>query len=244
MVKETIYVDESGNSGLRNNNAQRFPFFVMGFCFFCDSSKFKIEMKRLLRKLHKKKQYHHSLRELKFNPYSALQKLGCSQTDIQTAWEPHFDAVRKKVNALIEQYTNGIFAGILDKRTIRGTFWTSEKIGNYLFSQSLFKNILPLVGFSSTPEVIYDRGRLDPKRTLTFNSYLLNTDSYLTNMGLKRYSGNVVRFRDEDSEKNSGIWGADFIAGSFRHAHFHNDPTYLNILRPKLLGSGSMNLWF
>ena len=34
MVKETIYVDESGNSGLRNNNAQRFPFFVMGFCFF------------------------------------------------------------------------------------------------------------------------------------------------------------------------------------------------------------------
>ncbi|MBI1663898.1 MAG: hypothetical protein IS860_10570 [Nitrosopumilus sp.] len=28
------HVDESGNSGLRNNNAQRFPFFVMGFCFF------------------------------------------------------------------------------------------------------------------------------------------------------------------------------------------------------------------
>ena len=244
MVKETIYVDESGNSGLRNNNARRYPFFIIGFCFFCDPSKFKIDMKRLLRKLHRKRQYHPCLKELKFNPYSALQKLGCSQRDIQTIWEPHFDTIRKKVNALIEQYTNGVYAGILDKRTILRTDWTSERIGNYLFSQSLFRNILPLAGFSSTPEVIYDRGRLDPNRTISFNSYLLNTDSYLANMGLKRYSGNAVYFRDEDSVINSGIWGADFVAGSFRHAHLYNYQTYLNILRSKFLGSGSLKLWF
>lgn len=244
MVKETIYVDESGSPVLHNNHALRFPFFVMGFCFFCDSSKFKIEMKRLLRRLHRNQQYHNSLRELKFNPYNALQKLGCSQNDIQTLWEPHFDTIRKKVNVLIEQYSNGVYAGILDKRTIGGTFWTSELIGNYLFNRSLFRNILPLAGFSSTPEVIYDRGRLDPRRTIAFNNYLFNTDSYLTKMALKKYSGNVVCFKDEDSERNSGIWGADFVAGSFRHAHVHNDETYLNILRPKFLGSGSMNLWF
>lgn len=244
MVKETIYVDESGNSGLRNNNARRYPFFVMGFCFFCDPSKFKIEMKRLLKKLHRKRKYHPRLKELKFSPDSALEKLGCSRIDIETLWKPHFDYVRKKTNELIAQQANGVYAGVLDKRTIIHRTWTSETIGNFLFSQTLFKNILPLAGFSSTPEVIYDRGRLDPNRTRSFNNYLLNTDSYLSNMGLKRYSGNAVYFRDENSIQNSGLWGADFVAGSFRRMHLYNDATYLNILRPKFLGSGSMNLWF
>ncbi len=244
MVKETIYVDESGNSGLRNNNAQRFPFFVMGFCFFCDSQKFKIEMRRLLKKLHRKDEYHPRLKELKFSPDSALEKLGCSRQDIETQWKPYFDPIRKKVNTLIEKYANGIYAGVLDKRTIRRQTWTSEEIGNYLFNKTLFRNILPLAEFTSTPEIIYDRGRLSPRRTRAFNSYLQDTDSYLTNMGLKRYSGNAVCFRDEDSEINPGIWGADFVAGSFRYRHFYNNATYLDILQPKFLGSGSMNLWF
>lgn len=103
---ETIYVDESGNSGLYNNNAKVYPFFVFGFCFFRDPTKFKIDMKRLLRKLHQKRKYHQNLKELKFGPESALEKLGCSQNEIQTQWKPQLDHVRKKVNELIVKHAD------------------------------------------------------------------------------------------------------------------------------------------
>ena len=77
-----------------------------------------------------------------------------------------------------------------------------------------------------------------------FNSYMINTDSYLSNMGQKRYSGNAVCFRDEDSRNNSGLWGADFVAGSFRRMHFQSDSTCIELLGPKFLGTGSRNFWF
>lgn len=244
MVKETIYVDESGNSGLRNNNAQKYPFFVIGFCFFCDPMKFKIEMKRLLKKLHRKGKYHTGLKELKFSPDSALEKLGCSRHDIETIWKPHFDYVRKKANELIVQHTDGVYAAILDKRTITRNTWTSETIGNYIFNITLFRNILPLAEFSFAPEVIYDRERISPVKTIEFNNYMMNTDSYLSNIGKKKYSGNAICFRDENSINNSGLWGADFVAGSFRRMYFQSDSTYLDILRSKFLGDGSRNFWF
>ncbi len=162
MVIETIYVDESGNSGLYNHNAQVYPFFVLGFCFFCDPTKFKIDMKRLLRKLHRKGKYHPDLRELKFSPENALEKIGCSRNEIQAQWKPKLDYVRKKVNELIVLHAGGVYAGILDKRTMSKPNWTPERIGNYVFNKTLFKNILPMAKFSSAPEVIYDRGRIGP----------------------------------------------------------------------------------
>lgn len=245
VVKETIYVDESGNAVLNKpSHTQRYPFFVIGFAFCCDPTTLKIEMSRLIRKLHRQGKYHPQLKELKFNPYNALEKLGCTKTEIQNVWEPQFDLVRKLTNNLIVKYVDGVFAGVLDKRTIGRQTWTSETIGNFLFNRSLFRNILPTINFANTPDIIYDKGRLDPNRTQLFNKYMLDSDSYLTWAGIKKYSGNVISFKDEDSLCNSGIWTADLVAGSFRHAFLHNDLTYTDILKPKFIGSGSKRLWF
>ena len=83
-------------------------------------------------------------------------------------WEPHFDFIRKQVNSLIVSAADGVFAGVLDKRTIKRQTWSSEEIGNFLFDRSLYDNILPNIEDFNNLTVIYDKGRLDSKRTQEF----------------------------------------------------------------------------
>ena len=243
MVVETIYVDESGTQGLSNYEIENRPFFVMGFVFFRDPRKFKLDIQRFLKRLHRNKKYHPDLKELKFYPKPALARLGCTPNDIQTLWMPHFEYVRKKAITLILRHADGVYAGILDKRLVHTNDWTPESIGNYVFSLTLFRDILPFTGQSSVPEVIYDRGRLGPKNTDAFNKFLNNTYTDYEYLGQRLYPDDTVRFRDEDSKKDSGLWGADLVAGSFRHLHVYNDPTYTDLLQPKFLETGSRILF-
>lgn len=182
--------------------------------------------------------------ELKFNPCRALEKQGCLHNEIQTKWEPYFDYVRKKANFLIANIADGVFVGIPDQHTISVRTWTPETLGNYLFNRSLYNDILPNSGSFNNCTVIYDRGRLNSKRTKNFNRYLRNTQSFRKRFKIKRYAGNVTVFKDSDSLSEPGIWAADFVAGSFRQAYLYNDWTYANILKSKLIGSGKRMLWF
>lgn len=176
MVNLTVYVDESGNAVLNKpEHIKKFPFFVIGFVVCQEPQLLRKKMRRLMIKLHKRRKYYRSIMELKFNPYSALKKQSCSKIEIRTRWEPYFDLVRKQVNSLIANTADGVFAGVLDKRTVGRNAWTSERIGNFLFSGSLYQNILPNVGDFDDLTVIYDRSRLDPKRTQIFNRYMQNT---------------------------------------------------------------------
>lgn len=245
MTNLVVYVDESGTAVLdKPDHVRRYPFFVIGFVVCQRPELLKKDMKRLLLKLHKRKKYHRKVMELKFSPYSALHKQGCSKKEIQTRWEPHFDLVRREANSRIARAADGVFAGVLDKRTIRKGTWTPETIGNFLFNKSLFRSILPNVADFDGMTVVYDKGRLDPKRTRSFNRYMSQTESYLEFIGSKRYAGTVDLFRDADSLSEPGIWAADFVAGSFRHAYLNSDWTYADMLRPKFVGDGVRKLWF
>lgn len=245
MVNLTVYVDESGNAVLNKpEHIKKFPFFVIGFVVCQEPQLLRKKMRRLMIKLHKRRKYYRSIMELKFNPYSALKKQSCSKIEIRTRWEPHFDLVRKQANSLIANTVDGVFAGVLDKRTVGRNTWTSERIGNFLFSRSLYQNILPNVGDFDDLTVIYDRGRLDPKRTQSFNRYMQNTKFNLERNRTKRYAVNVTTFKDVNSLSDPGIWAADFVAGSFRHAYLTGDQTYVDILRHKFVGSGVRRLWF
>lgn len=245
MVDITVYVDESGTITLNKPTLIRqYPFFVVGFVICRQPYLLQKGMKKLLIKLHKRRKYYRKIMELKFNPYSALEKQGCLHDEIQTKWEPYFDYVRKKTNFLITDIVDGIFVGILDQRTINIWTWTPETLGNFLFNRSLYDDVLPNIGNFNNCRVIYDKGRLDSKRTKNFNRYLRNTQSFRKHFGIKRYAGNVTEFKDIDSLSDPGIWAADFVAGSFRRAYLYNDRTYMDILTPKLIGNGERKLWF
>lgn len=245
MIYDTIYVDESGNAGLRKKtHNSKHPFFIIGFAYTPNPYQLKIKMKRLLKRLHKRKKYPYNLKEIKFYPTNSLKKLGYSDDEINSKWKPHFNYVRLKTSEIINNNVNGVFAGILDKRTIGRKTWTNERIGNYLFNQSLFYNVLPNLGLSIGPSIIFDKGRLSPQRTKAFNQYMLQTDSYLTNIGVKRYGGYVVNFKDVDSLQEPGIWIADHVAGSFHFSLKHNNNKFYNLLKPKFIGMGHLRLWF
>ena len=245
MAKETIFVDESGNAEIKNKQyITNYPYFIFGFTFCNDPITLKTELYNLLTKVHRQKKYAPLLNELKFYPYNALKKLGYSEIEIKRDWEPHFDYVRSEAVDIITRRADGIFAGILDKRTIWKSTWTSERIGNYLFNKSLFENMLPKLNFVSPPEILYDKGRISKVQTLDFNRYMLGTDSYLSWNGTKKYNGNIISFKDADSKHNSGIWASDLVAGSFRHAYMKIDNSFLNTLKPKFIGDGSYRMWF
>lgn len=245
MTNLLVYVDESGTAVLNKPaHIRQYPFFVIGFVVCQRPELLRKNMKRLLLKLHKRKKYHRKIMELKFSPYSALEKQGCLKNEIQAKWEPYFDLVRKEANSRIVNTADGVFAGVLDKRTIKKSTWTPETIGNFLFNKSLFRNILPNIDDFDNMTVVYDKGRLDPKRTRSFNKYMSETESYLEHIGSKRYGGTVDLFKDADSLSEPGIWAADFVAGSFRHAYLNSDWTYADILKPKIVGAGVMKLWF
>lgn len=243
MPRETIFVDESGNAGLKKSHSTKYPFFIMGFTFCNDPQKLKVELGRAIRKLHRRSKYAPKLKELKFYPKPALEKLGYTKDEISRYWEPHFPEIRHTVTSLITQHCDGVFAGVLDKRTIWKSTWTPERIGNYLFNKSVYQYILPNLVFANPPDILHDRGRISGATTQSFHQYMLGTDSWLSYSGGKRYSGNIVKIKEVDSIFNSGIWASDFVAGSFRHSFLYGDSTYVSMLKPKFIGNGFLKLW-
>ena len=245
MNNLTIFVDESGTAVLNKpEHIKKHPFFIMGFVVCREPYWLREGMKRLLIKLHKRKKYPRDVMELKFNPYHIIKKRGFSKKEMKTKWEPCFDPLRRQTNSLIANVADGIFAGILDKRTIKKNTWTSETIGNFLFSRSLFMDVLPFAGNFNSLAVIHDRGRLNTKRTKDFNQYMKDAEYYLELTAGKQYAGIISEFKDANSLLDPGIWAADFVAGSFRHAYLHDDWTYVDILRPKFVKTGIRKMWF
>ena len=244
MNSPTIFIDESGNAGLKAKlHNQNHPFFIVGFCYAKNPKVISRKCRKLLTKFHKKETYHSKLKEFKFYPTPALLRLGCSKDEIQAKWEPHYTTIRAEVANIICKYSDGVFAGVLDKTKIYRTTWTSERIGNYLINRSIYQNILPSLNIASPPSIVYDRGRLSPDRAKLFEKYVLNTDSVLHYFDSNRYEGTVCNIKEEDSLKTPGIWLADFVAGAF-HLHFkYKRSEYYNSIESKFIGDGFLKLW-
>lgn len=243
MRSNAIFIDESGDPGLKSERHKfEHPFFIVGFCY-CSSPRIaNRKLRKLLTKLHKKEIYPSKLHELKFHPSPALRKLGYDEQEIKNNWEKKYDYVRREIANVILKHADGIFAGVLDKRSIYKKTWTSERIGNYLFKRSLYDNILPKLNLSPHPSIIYDRGRLSATKTKSFNQYV----SYRyapSNIDL-RPSDRSIDAKDADSLKMPGIWLGDFVAGSFHLKFQHDNSIYYDLLKPKFIGSGSLRLWF
>ncbi len=239
---EIIYVDESGNAGMRKlEHNRKHPFFIMGFCYCKKSKKLNKHLHKLLLELHKDNLYPSKLKEIKFYPTPALLKLGYSTDEIEIDWAPNYSTVRNKTARAILDKSDGIFAGILKKTDIQDKTCTAENIGNILFKKSLFDNILPNISTLIAPQVIYDRGRLNHGQTKAFNKDM--HDAYAANSDKNvKDCGGQITFRDTDSLKTPGIWASDFIAGAFHLALKHNDSTYRDLLKPNFIADGSFRL--
>ena len=211
---------------------RRHPFFIIGFCYCRDPSAMNRQLHRLLLRLQRKGAYPAKLQEIKFYPTPALRKLSYSENEIKTMWSPNYTQIRDEVLDIVLNYSDGVFAGIQDKTAISSDEWTSESLGNHVFKESLIRHIMPTMHVSVVPSIIFDQGRLNPKRTRVFNLDMLESAQH-------PFWGRIIRvIHDADSLKTPGIWAGDFVAGAFYLAFKHNNSRYIDAMRPKFIGRG------
>jgi hypothetical protein len=201
---EVIFVDESGNPGLSRLSLELHPYYAIGFVYCRDPSQLRVSLKRLLRKEHDRKRYPPDLQELKFYlPNSDLIQLGYT-TDQLKKYERFLPSIRDKAIELICKDASGVFGAIIDK-TKAYESWTSERIGNYVFAQTLLLDIMNYTSPRYSPSILYDNGRLSTFGAKQFGEYIAKKDNWLGQNGRKLYSGNISAPRGQSSYAEPGM---------------------------------------
>jgi len=241
---EVVYVDESSDCGLSIASRRKRPFFSFGYVYCRDPKTLREKLRRQLRRQHRRNRYPPQLREIKFYlPNNELKKdWGYSNKEIRR-YIKYLPQFRRKTIDIILNSSCGIYSAILKKDTIKKPTWTSERLGNFMFAQTLFLNILNTLKTSKPPTIIFDEGRLSVLKATKFKEYLSNKESYFEYVGLKKYKGNIGTPVDMSSISEPGIWAADIIAGAFYHKYCNRDRVYADLLKPSYIGVGEKRFW-
>jgi len=241
LESEVIFVDESGDPGLTEESISKGRYFVLGFVYCKSPSQTRKKLRRLLKRLHPKK-YPLDLRELKFYlPRTELFGKGYSEQELDR-FEEHQRTNREKAIRILNETCSGVYAAVCDK-TKAVKRWTPERLGNYMFAQTLVVNVLPMIDPIHSPIVIFDKGRLSAARSREFKIYMINKDRYFETMGLKRYSVRLGVPIDMSSLDEPGLWASDIVAGAFRHASNTGEKEYVDALAPLFIGKGYRLFW-
>jgi len=241
LESEVVFVDESGDPGLTPEAISKGRYFVFGFVYCNSPGLMRKKLRRLLKRLHPKR-YPADLRELKFYlPRTELFHKGYSK-EMLDGFEEYQRSNREKAIRILNETCMGVYAAVCDKMKAVET-WTPERLGNYIFAQTLTVNVLPQVNPSHPPLVVFDKGRLSPARTREFKIYMINKDRYFESMGLKRYCGKLGAPIDVSSLDEPGLWASDIVAGAFRHAFNSGETVYMDALAPSFIGRGFRLFW-
>ncbi|MEM2097989.1 MAG: DUF3800 domain-containing protein [Methanothrix sp.] len=227
MDGEVIFADESGDLGLSEASIGEHPYYTVGFVHCTNPSHLRKDLKRLLKKVHDSKKYPRDITELKFYlpTTKMLQQLDYSEEEVNK-YVSNLPDVRQKAIDIIKKDAKMVFAAVLDKRQAYNS-WTSERLGNFVFAQTLLINVMRGVNARYPPSVVYDRGRLSPAQTEEFKDYVSNKERYLESMELKVYQGKLPCLQEMSSHIEPGIWAADIVAGAASCKYAHNDRFYV-----------------
>jgi len=239
---EVIFVDESGTPGLSSESISSSPYYIIGYVYCREPAQLRTDLKRLLKREHRSNRYPSVLAELKFYlPRSDLMKKGYTPEQLNK-YEEYLPAMREKAIKIINNGAAGVFAAILDKSKAHSS-WTNERIGNYVFAQTLFLDVMNNISPRYPPSILYDKGRLSPTKNSQFKDYVVNKDRYFEKMDLKSYKGQIPIPQEQSSYAEPGIWAADLVAGSFECKYRHNEPNYADLLRAKYIAAGERLYW-
>ncbi len=237
-----IYVDESGDPGLNPLHLQKKPYFVFGYVYVRDPVDLNKRLKRLLKRLHRKDRYPPKLRELKFHlPYRWMIKNGYTNAQFN-AYITAMHDIRKQVLGILATHTNGVFAAVVDKHTAHSK-WTSERLGNYTFAQTLLHGVMCEIRSHNPPTIIYDKGRLSHSSEASFDSYLLYKQIDFAHKYHMLQLLTPETPHSVSSRYHPGIWAADYVAGAFYYKYQAGDAKYADMLKQVWLGRGEKLYW-
>lgn len=239
---DVIFIDESGDPGLSKEAIDCTQYYTVGYIYCRQPPVLRSSLKRLLKKVHDRNRYPPTLNELKFHlPKSDLIKQGYSIDEL-FKYEAYLPNIREKAIEVICEKSNGVFGATLDKKKAYST-WTSERIGNYIFAQSLLHDVMSNISTRYPPSILYDSGRLSPAKSESFKDYVAKKDRYLERFGLNQYVGQMPTPSNRNSVAEPGIWAADIVAGAFRYKYISNDARYADLLKPLYVGTGEKLYW-
>jgi len=237
-----IFVDESGNPNLSGKSKSLYPHYSIGFVYCKNPSQLRVDLKRVLKRAHERDRFPREITELKFYlPMSDLVKLGYEKSQLDRYIEK-LPIVRRKAIEVICKDATKVFAAILIKKKAEDT-WTSERIGNYVFAQTLVSNVMNNISPQYPPSILYDPGRLSPAQTEEFKQYLNGKDQYFEHLGIKRYNGHLPGPQSRASHIEPGIWAADLVAGAFSCKYTNEDSSYADLLKTKYILRGERLYW-
>lgn len=239
---EVIFVDESGNPGLSSSSLELYPYYAIGFVYCKDPSQLRSRLKRLLKKEHERKRYPPALLELKFYlPNSDLIQWGYTLDQLKK-YEAYLPSIREKANEIICSTVNGVFGAVIDKKMAVDS-WTPERIGNFVFAQTLLLDVMNNISPQYPPAISYDKGRLSSYRSKQFENYITKKDQFFGQNGRKVYVGKISTPISQSSYAEPGIWAADLVAGAFQCKYKHRESRYANMLKAKYINSGERLYW-
>jgi hypothetical protein len=239
---EVIFVDESGNPGLSRSSLELYPYYAIGFVYCKDSSQLRSRLKKLLKKEHERKRYPLDLPELKFYlPSSDLIRWGYTPDELKK-FEAYLPSIRDKANEIICNTVSGVFGAIIDKKKALDS-WTPERIGNFVFAQTLLLDVMNNIPLQYPPAILYDKGRLSSYKAKRFEKYITEKDRWFGQNGRKMYEGKISAPMSQSSYAEPGIWAADLVAGAFQCKYKHQESRYADKLKAKYINSGERLYW-
>lgn len=206
-----VYVDESGDLGFSEKSTK---FFVVAYVVCNSSTTLETNMKRVLKKLHTKGQYHFSRNELKFSRMSA----DC----------------RKAVLEKICQCDVDIGVVVVKKSLVKTNLREDLTVlYNWLLVHHIMSALVPRLEAGERIHIVFDKS-LTKRRILSFNEYLKNKVSYLSyregnEIQLERISCDHV-----DSEREPCLQAADAVAGAYFQKHEKGDDQYTEIIKNQI----------
>ena len=232
MKHITLYTDDSGDPGLKVQHFNK-PYFVWGCVAVQNANAFGSEIRRLLNEVHNSGAYPVGLPELKFYPPHSYWKL-MHHGRWMDAYHKDMDIVRKKVLNIIADKADGVSAMIVDKRSVQNGWKGSTLQAETLYRHFCF-GILLSRKMSAPPQLVYDRGRIPPRNQAYFHNKVSSQAGIYERQGRVSYEGHIPSPYDADSASEANLWAADMVAGAFHHKYDHNDSTYADMVKAKII---------
>lgn len=206
-----VFVDESGDLGFSTKATK---YFIVAY-LECDTpERLRIELKRLLKRLHQKKQYPKSRNEFKFSRMN--------------------DYCRKMVLTKIAECDVSLGAVILEKARVENKLRKDPaKLYNWCVVHNIMISLIQQIATGNKIQITFDKS-LPKWRINEFNSYATNKAIYLLHEKGTPLPVNSIKLNHTPSEKEPCLQAADAIAGAYHQKYENNNPEYTKIIESKI----------
>jgi chorismate mutase len=209
-----VYIDESGDLGFSLKSSR---YFVVAYLILDYPFEVAKVMKRLLKKLHERKEYARRCNELKYSNSK--------------------DTVRRKVLEKICKCNMEIGFVVLEKAKVKPELKKKTTVlYNFVIVDTVMRNILPKLTSNDKLCIIVDK-TLSRLSKNAFNMYAINKASWLMSVQWRQTEQirlSNIEVLHENFQREPCLQAVDFLAGACFHMYEHDNDCYFRIIENKV----------